>query len=271
MKNNWIAIWDNTKEARLIYVSESITDHLGWEPQDIIGREGYDLFHPGDHNSLRKVHLANVYNEKMSSMVSYRIMAKDGSYVRIETILHYCHDALIGSNFLYDEESLDHKIRANSVDEVYVCLPDGNLQLVGAWNDRQERLQDALDMETMFKNNQLVLSQERRFCLILNRFSEALNIVFISKLATELVSLDTVKAIGTPLYDYISEKDAPLLKYQIDLAKQHDMVMRLRFDWLMDRERGLSEPVEAIASCTDDGIVMVFRLSPRLFMDDDTT
>ncbi|KAL9558880.1 hypothetical protein PS6_001091 [Mucor atramentarius] len=251
MKNNWIAIWDNTKEARLIYVSESITDHLGWEPQDIIGREGYDLFHPGDHNSLRKVHLANVYNEKMSSMVSYRIMAKDGSYVRIETILHYCHDALIGSNFLYDEESLDHKIRANSVDEVYVCLPDGNLQLVGAWNDRQERLQDALDMETMLKNNQLILRG--------------------IEYPTELVSLDTVKAIGTPLYDYISEKDAPLLKYQVDLAKQHDMVMRLRFDWLMDRERGLSEPVEAIASCTDDGIVMVFRLSPRLFMDDDTT
>lgn len=269
MKNNWITIWDNTREARLIYASESITDHLGWEPEDIIGREGYDLFHPGDHNSLRKVHLSNAYNEKMSSMVSYRIMAKDGSFVRVETIIHYCHDVLIGSNFLYDEDSLDHKIRANSVDEVFVCLPDGNLQLAGAWNDRQEHLNNALDMEALWKNSsQQTLPRERRFCLILNRFSEALNIVFASALATELVSLDTAQAIGTSLYQYVAEKDAASLESQVDLAKEHDMVVRLRFDWVMDREKGLSEAVEAIASSTDDGIVMVFRLSPRLYMDD---
>lgn len=268
MKNNWITIWDNTQEAILIYASESVADHLGWEPEEIIGKEGYDLFHPGDHDSLRKVHLANIFNEKMSSMVSYRTLAKDGSYVRVETIIHYCYDVLIGSNYVYDEDSLDHKVRANSVDEVFICLPDGTLQLAGAWNDRQEYMQKSLDAKKVWKNNRLVLSQERRFCLILNRFSASLNIVFASKLATELVSLDTAKAIGTSLYQYVQEKDALSLEAQIDLSKEHDMVVRLRFDWIIDREKGISEPVEAIASSTNDGIVMVLRLSPRLFMDE---
>ncbi|KAI8636956.1 hypothetical protein BD408DRAFT_425336 [Parasitella parasitica] len=264
MRNNWITIWDNTQEARLMYVSESVTDHLGWEPEEIIGRGGYDLFHPGDRDSLRKVHLTNVCNQKMSSMVSYRALTKSGSAIQVETILHYCQDVLIGSNYVYDEDSLDHKVRANSVDEVFVCLPDGSLQLAGAWNDRQEHVQNAMDTDSF----SAVRSQEDRFCLILNRFSELLNIVYVSRLAADLVSLDTAAAIGTPLYQYVQQKDVLSLKSQLRLAKEHGMVVRLRFDWIIDSEKGLSEPVEAIASSTGDGIVMVLRLSPRFFVNE---
>lgn len=46
------------------------------------------------------------------------------------------------------------------------------------------------------------------------------------------------------------------------------MVIRLRFDWVIDREKEITEPVEAITSCTDDGLVMVLRLAPRLFVAD---
>ncbi|KAI9354195.1 hypothetical protein BD770DRAFT_392603 [Pilaira anomala] len=262
MSNNWIAIYDNSLEARLVYVSESITDHTGWEPEEIIGVEAYDLFHPGDHNSIRKVHIANVLNEKMSSMVSYRFKCKSGDYVPVETIVHYCHDVLISCNFLYDINSLDHKMRANTVDEVYACLPDGSLQLCGAWNDRQEKLEETLSADKLWIGSKVIKSQERRFCLILNRFSDALNIVYASKLGEELVSLDVPNAIGLPFYDFVLDRDIESLQTQIDLAKEHDMVVRLRFDWVIDHEKGLSEPVEAIASCTNDGLVMVLRLAP---------
>jgi PAS domain S-box-containing protein len=268
MRNNWITIFDNSPEARFIYVSESITDHTGWEPQDLIGVEAYELFHPGDHNSLRKVHLANIYNEKMSSMVSFRLLKKDGTYIRVETIAHYCFDVLIGANFLYDEDALDHKVRCNTVDEVFNCLPDGSLQLAGAWNDRQEQMEKTLTLENVWKDHRVVLNQERRFALIVNRFSDALNIVYVSRFATELVSLEIQKAIGTSFYQYVQEKDYIPLKAQIDLARKHDMVVRLRFDWVIDPTKGYSEPVEAIVSCTDDGLVMVFRLSPRLFVQE---
>ncbi|KAI9478040.1 MAG: hypothetical protein EXX96DRAFT_569345 [Benjaminiella poitrasii] len=267
MTNNWITIFDNTQEARIVYVSESITDSTSWEPEEVIGREAYDLFHPGDHKSLRKVHLANVYNEKMSSMVSYRFLTKSGSYIRVETITHYCHDVIIGSNYLYDPDSADHKARANSVDEVFVCRPDGSLQLAGAWNDRQEQISLSLEKVWNKKDHRIILTQERRFCLILNRFAEAMNIVYVSKMAAELVSLDIEKAIGMPFIKFVQAKDLPSLLSQIDLVREHDMVVRLRFDWVIDKEKGLSEPVEAILSSTDDGFVMVFRLAPRLFMD----
>lgn len=267
MSDNWITIWDNTAEANIVYVSESITPLAGWEPEDIIGQEGFELFHPGDRASLHKVHLTNVYNEKMSSMVSYRYLTKSGSYIRLETIIHYCHDVLIGSNFLYDENSLEHKLRANTVDEVFICQPDGTLEVAGLWNDQKSKTKEKLDKDKIWKDSRIILSQERRFCLILNRFTAALNIVFASKMATELVALDVVSAIGTSFFEHVKEKDAQYLDSQINLARKQNMVVRLRFDWIINRENNISEPVEAIVSSTDDGIVMVTRLAPRMFMN----
>lgn len=203
----------------------------------------------------------------MSSMVSYRFKCKNGSYVTIETIVHYCHDVLVTCNYIQDTHSLDHKMRVNTVDEVFHCLPDGSLQLGGAWNDRQEKIEETLNMESVWTNKKMERIQERRFCLIMNRFTDSLNIVYASDLAKELVSLEIHKCIGLSFYEFVLDSDVESLQAQIDLAKEHDMVVRLRFDWVIDRERNLTEPVEAITSCTNDGLVMVLRLSPRLFLD----
>ncbi|KAI8984767.1 hypothetical protein BDF20DRAFT_905501 [Mycotypha africana] len=246
MKKNWITIYDNTPEARVVYVSESITDHTGWEPEEIIGREAYDLFHPDDHSNIRKLHLVNVYKEKLSTLVSYRLLCKDGSALPIETVLHYCHNVIVTANYEYNEDSLDHKIRVNSVNEMCACLPDGSLQLSGAWIEHEEKLKNPLDSNIIWKDHQIILKQERRFCLILNRFTEDLNIVFVSALAWDLVSLDTQQAIGTSFFDYVQDKDLAILQAQLDLAREHDMVVRLRFDWIIDKQKGYLEPVESV-------------------------
>lgn len=207
MRNNWITIYDNTAEARLGYVSESVTDHTGWEPEELIGVVAYTLFHTVDLESLRKVHTANVSDEKMSSLVSYRFWCKNGDYVHLETIVHCCHDVIVSCNFIYDENSHDHKLRANTVDEIFVCLPDGSLQLAGAWNDRQDKVEDMLSPDKVWVNSKLAKQQERRFCLILNRYTHQLNIVYASQLAEELVSLRMPQSMGHSLFEYISEQD----------------------------------------------------------------
>jgi PAS domain S-box-containing protein len=269
MENNWITIFDNTASATIVYVSESVADHLGWDPKDLIGTNAYDYFHPIDRDSLRKVHIANVMNEKMSSMVSYRFLKPDGSFAHVETVIHYCFDELVTTNFLYDESAIDHKMRANSVDEVFVCQPDGSLQLVGAWNDKQDHMERSLQVDHQWISNKIVHNQERRFCLILNRFTKALNIVYASRLITDLVGITPNNALGRSFYEFVSERDLVILESQMDIAKEDDMVVRLRFDWLIDREKGVSEPIEAITSSTDDGLVVVLRLAPRLFMSEE--
>lgn len=267
MKGNWITIYDNSQDARIVYVSEGITDHTGWEPEKLIGREGYELFHPGDHENVRRVHSANVFNERLSSMISYRFLKADGTYVTIETIVHYCYNLLVSTNFLYDEHSADHLFRHNSVDVVFHCLPDGTLKLTGAWNDRLENVKRNFESDTVWQEHRVILSQERRFALILNRYTDALNIVYVSSEANTMVGLNTNTAIGTSLFQYVPEGQLHILQTQLNLAKELDMAVRLRFDWIVDKENGVHQSVEGIASCTDDGIAAVFRLAPTLIVE----
>ena len=268
MTLNWISIYDDTSAAKIVYVSDSIMDSTGWEPEEVVGREGYEFFHPDDQHALSKVHISNIYNEKLSAMVSYRFKCKYTGYVYVESIVHYCHDALITCNFIYDVNALDHKMRVNTVDEIYNCLPDGSLELAGAWNDRQELLEESLDTDSIWDGETVFRQQEKRFCLIMNRFTDFLNIVYISELAGELVSLDSKKCIGRSFYDFVLDCDVDSMQAQIDLAKEHHMVVRLRFDWVVNLETNETKPMEAITTCTDDGLVMVLRLSPRLVIDD---
>jgi PAS domain-containing protein len=38
------------------YVSDSITEILGYQPQDLIGRSAYEIFHPDEIPYLRDIH-----------------------------------------------------------------------------------------------------------------------------------------------------------------------------------------------------------------------
>ncbi|CAO3678885.1 unnamed protein product [Rhizopus stolonifer] len=105
---------------------------------------------------------------------------------------------------------------------------------------------------------------EKRFCLILNRFTDALTVVYASKVIEDLTSLPAVYVVGRSIFEFIRERDVQTIQTQIDLTIEKNLVTRLRFDWLANAEKQITEPLEAIASCTDDGVVMVVRLAPRL-------
>lgn len=261
---NYISIYDNTASAHFIYVSESVTEVLGWSAEEMIGKDGYQHLHPDEIQSLKRVHTANVMNEKMSSMVAYRVRCKDGSYVMVETVVHYCFDVLVCTNFLYNPSDMGHKIRINSVDDAFIVNSDGSLQLVGAWNERQEHLREALSTSKNWINQRVAHKQEPRFCLILNRYTCEYTIAFISQMAEKLVGVQCDEVIGQSLFDYVSERDVDVVQAQLDLVKGSAMIVRLRFEWLLDPERDATEPVEAVVSSSNDGLVVVIRLTPRV-------
>ncbi|KAI9496894.1 hypothetical protein BDB00DRAFT_807710 [Zychaea mexicana] len=261
---NYISIYDNKATANFIYLSESVSEVLGWTPEEMIGKGAYEFFHPADVNALTKIHSANVMNEKMSSMTAYRTRHKDGHYVVIETLVHYCYDVLMCTNYLYDPTDAGHKIRSNSVDEVFVVNEDGSLELVGAWNDSQERMQRSLETRHRWVNNRVAHVQEPRFCLILNRYTEDSTIVFVSQMVEQLVGAQCDQVLGRSLLDFVNERDAQVVLQQLDMVKGSDMIMRIRFEWITDREHGATQPVEAIVGSSNDGLVVVIRLAPRM-------
>ncbi|CEG74630.1 hypothetical protein RMATCC62417_09806 [Rhizopus microsporus] len=266
-RNNFIAIYDNTPSAKFLYFSESFTDCCGWEPNELIGKSSYMYFHPEDHSALKRFHYANVANQKMSSMISHRFLHKNGSWVPIDTLVSYCYDILVTTTFVLGPESMDHRMRVNSVDEFFICKPDGSLQLSGAWNDKEERMKLTMEDGENWSNIVNNHKPEKRFCLILNRFTDGLNIAFASSVIEELTGTPTSDAFGKSIFEFIRERDISAFITQIDLTIENNLVIRIRFDWIINQQQELYQPLEAIASCTDDGVVLVIRQTPNFDLD----
>jgi PAS domain S-box-containing protein len=262
MEINYIAIYDLTPRANFLFVSESVQDVLGFTPEELVGRGGFEITHPDEREALNVVHTSNVKDEHMSSIVYYQCLHKDGHYVHCDSIVHYCYDVIICTNFaVVSPDSIKHKMRINSADEAFTVDKNGVLRLSGAWNNSQEKMKNLMASEYPWDiSNKLTATQrEPRFCLFINRYTSESIIVFATKMCEDLVEVDQFECIGQSLFSYVAPKDKLAVMKQLELSKSCDLISRLRFKWLKPGDRHVQ--VEAVVSCTYDGIVMVVRLA----------
>lgn len=82
-------------EGVYTYASPASYRLLAYRPEELVGRNAYELFHPEDLEEIRRSHEAisgesDVYN------VIYRIRRKDGSYTWFETVSRMLHDEETG-------------------------------------------------------------------------------------------------------------------------------------------------------------------------------
>lgn len=60
------------------WVSDSVRDALGWEPEDLIGHSGFEFFHPNDVEGTRKTAALMKTGQSVSGRV--RLRTRDGSF-----------------------------------------------------------------------------------------------------------------------------------------------------------------------------------------------
>ncbi len=89
-------------EGSLLYLSPSIKQIAGYEPQDLIGKKLSDYYHPDDLEIIDKEQLP--FGETTSSYTSYRFKKANGSYVWLET----------NSKVFFDDYDLTHRIITSS-------------------------------------------------------------------------------------------------------------------------------------------------------------
>ncbi|CAO3630173.1 unnamed protein product [Cunninghamella blakesleeana] len=268
---SFIIIYDNTHDCKIKYVTNSVTDVVGWETGDLLNKTGYALFHEKDITAIRQIHLANVFQQKLSSMVSYRFLHKNGYFVRVETVVNYCYDIVVTTNSLYDERSLPHKQRMNSIDDAFFVTDNGELELISMGTriltpevlSRQLVKQQHHHGKVIWQKQMDLQENEPRFCLILNRYSEEMNVVFATHIATFLVNATIDNIIGKSIYDIVSERDQAMVESQLISAKSNNLVSRVRFEWVIDRDKDLYQPVDAVVTGTTDGLLMIVRLQPK--------
>jgi PAS domain S-box-containing protein len=72
-------------DGTYLYASPACRSLLGYEPEELIGVNPYDLFHPDDIAAVEVSH-KTIAREPVDYKVEYRIRRKDGDYTWLETI-----------------------------------------------------------------------------------------------------------------------------------------------------------------------------------------
>ena len=70
------------------YVSPSIKRSLGYDPEELVGKDPFGLIHPEDANELMKLYLAELSNPGFTATRNFRIRHKDGSWRIYEATGH---------------------------------------------------------------------------------------------------------------------------------------------------------------------------------------
>jgi PAS domain S-box-containing protein len=74
----------HTADGTYVYVSPACRYLLGYEPEELVGVNAYELFHPEDLESIRESH-RTIESGQEIAYVTYRIRRKDGRYTWFET------------------------------------------------------------------------------------------------------------------------------------------------------------------------------------------
>ena len=129
------------------YVSAASLDLLGYEPDELIGRSAYDLFHPDDVAKVSVAHRSTLEGAPLT--VAYRLRRKDHEYLWVETT----------TRVISDEDS------GEVIEIVCSTRPVGDRRVVEKLSGEDhrrsvDRVQAVLDKELIYPVYQPILNLE---------------------------------------------------------------------------------------------------------------
>src|SRR5207249_108657 len=74
------------------YVSPACRRMFGFEPEEMVGRQGFEFVHPEDLSGVLEVYRSGVANPESGIPVRFRQRRKDGSWLWVESIGLLVHD-----------------------------------------------------------------------------------------------------------------------------------------------------------------------------------
>ncbi|KAF9054888.1 hypothetical protein BJ165DRAFT_1337665, partial [Panaeolus papilionaceus] len=235
-----VGIVDFSQEAKWLYMTESVTDLLGFEPHELIGRPSLELVHPDEFPRVRRLHYDTIQQDKAACLVYLRMRHKDPyrGYVLCGVSRTVVHNVLVGSvSFASPGAKALHN--ASTAQEITVITPSAANFEFRRWADRSPmppspvlpsltlvmpppRPYDPTDLATVSPTNPEIItfphlpSKSFRTAFILDRFTRSSTIMYCSN---DLLVNDTTRTIGKPFYDFVAKKDEGRVKEWVDLVK----------------------------------------------------
>ncbi|KAI8957636.1 hypothetical protein F5Y11DRAFT_360660 [Daldinia sp. FL1419] len=224
MEQTFMTIHNLSPDANILFVSESVVDILGYQPQDVQGKSCFDYFHPDEVPFARSVHSRGVLLDKAAVLHYARIMSRDGQWVSCECCFTIVHDVLVACTSIYrrGERSKRRAIEAPQIRRIFSSSPrDPRYHML-------EHLSPKFKMQPM--------EREPRAALILNRFTITLSVMFATNAVSSILGVRPDQIKDKSFYECIEENCIADAMKCLESAKANDSIAYLRF-WYRDPRR----------------------------------
>ncbi|MCJ1314833.1 hypothetical protein MMC15_000145 [Xylographa vitiligo] len=247
METTFISIHDLSLDARLLYVSSSVTDILGYSPQEIVGKSCWEYFHPDEIPFARAIHGRGVQLDKAAVLNYCKIRDKQGYWVGCECVFTIVHDVLVASTSIYRRgtKSLKRATEAPIIRRLFSSSP------------QDPRYHMLTHISAKFSQPTKALAHEPRAALFLNRFTRTLTIMYATNGLSDLLGMSADELNGKSFYYCIQENCLQEAVKCLESAKANDSIAYLRFwfrdpriDFATDHDDAMSE---SHSSDDDDG------------------
>lgn len=217
---SYIIIHDLSPEAKMLYLSPSLTEVLGFEPGDVLGTSSFDWMHPEEVETVKQLHYDTIREDKAAAVAYLRVKNQEDQYVPCVIQRSMVYNALIGSiSFAKPGAKALHT--AATAQEVTICTPsmlDSQLEF-RRWDERGPRrappptIPPGMTYKEMFDH---LPRPSERTGMILNRFSNSCPIMY----CTNDCIVPPERVRHRPFYDFVAPEDEPRVREWINAAKR---------------------------------------------------
>ncbi|CAO3573028.1 unnamed protein product [Mortierella alpina] len=176
---------------------------------------------------------------------------KDGGRAVADVVFSTCHDFIVACATIldFDGTTLEAKLQHNA-------SLSFNKTLRSRHFERLRHHHVASKMGTWDTNDLLL---ELRVCMILNRFSRSLEVLYASPSCELLLHIDAQAIEGKPFLLFIRADDLASFVESMDIAKSTSIISHIRF-WFQSPQWQQEIPCEALIIGTSDGLVLIMQL-----------
>ncbi|OJA20196.1 hypothetical protein AZE42_04618 [Rhizopogon vesiculosus] len=235
-----VFIVDFSEEAHWLYLTESVSDLLGFEPRELIGRSGMELVHPDEFAQVKQMHYDTIREDKAAALVYLRLKHKNPfkGYILCAASRTVVHNVVVGSVSFATPggKALQNASTAQEVEVITASARNFDLR---RWGDpspmftgptldlsltasspstssyNSDTLSDSNRRKTAIISFNTLPYQSSRSALILDRFSIHCTVLYCSN----DILLSTTRVLGRSFFDFVSSRTVHNVRSSIDVIK----------------------------------------------------
>ncbi|KAJ3373104.1 hypothetical protein GGF31_001091 [Allomyces arbusculus] len=256
MEASFISFHDLSPEGRYLYASPSITSVNGFAPSDVVGTPAYDYFFASELEACRELHRQTIAFEKVAVVVHLHMRTRWGQYIKVATVSNLCTDCIVSCTWrITDDEKA--RARDSASEEAWVVEANGRV-VSKCWNLRDHYFSSH---RRTWDENVADIKQVRA-CLILNRFTAKLDILFCTaNIARLLPGVTPQTLMQTSLIDLVHPTCRHNVLAEVARVRRTEGMCHVRFTLVMTTENGESKEfdMEMVMAGTSDGLIGIMR------------